>query len=255
MAPFQFCLWLRGLPHTIRHLFHFDAGHILANGVVVGGFLAYHLFWHPNSSQAYFALAGIFFMTLLAVEQLPCPKDWKKLSFSPALVCGIIGLTTTLCMIFTYGGNGFKQLLSTTGVLAPQQAIGNVLAQDEDAMDWLAANTPVDFVFCTNRTSSRPTNPDGISNVYSALSGRQGYMEGWTYAVSNMGVSPPIVNHRQRVTERIFSGEISSSMLGILCRQEGINGLIYSKPYGGTLPADIQPVFENDAVAIYFIEQ
>ena len=253
MIPFQFSLWLRGLPHTIRHLFHLDAGHIFANGIVAGGFLAYHLFWHPNSSQAYFALAAIFFITLLAVEQLPSLKNFKKISFYPIAICGIIGLITTACMVVTYGGNGFKQLLSTIGILPPQISANNVLAEDEQAMVWLAKNTDNQIVFSTNRTSSNPNELDGISNVYSALSGRQGYMEGWTYAVSNMGVSQEIVSHRQSVTEQLFSGTLSQESFQLLCNQEGINCLIYSKNYSGIMPDYLSPAFENSAVSIYLL--
>ena len=70
MLPLQFLLWLSDVPGALRRLFRLDAARILANGVVVGGFLGYHLFYHTSSSQVYFALVAMIYMTLLSVEPL-----------------------------------------------------------------------------------------------------------------------------------------------------------------------------------------
>lgn len=255
MLPFQFVLWLRGLPQTIRHLFGLDASHILANGVVAGGFLAYHLFLHPNSSQAYFALIAMLFLSLLAVEQLPRLRNKKRIFAYIAGLCGTIAAITTACMLIAYAGKGMQQLAYTTGMVEKEPQLGDVLPQDEQAMNWLVQNTEKDFVFATNRTSSHSKKDDGISNVYSALSGRQAYMEGWTYAVSNMGVAQDVVLHRISVNEQLFSGQLSSAEIMALCKTEGIDGLIYSKDYPGKPPIVLVPSFENDHVIVYLLEK
>ena len=55
-----------------------------------------------------------------------------------------------------------------------------VTASDESAALWLRDNTAPGLVFATNRTSSAPppAGEDGISNLYTAFSGVQCYMEG-----------------------------------------------------------------------------
>ncbi len=252
MLPLQCLLWLRGLPHTIRHLFRLDAGHILANGIVAGGFLAYHLFWHANSSQVYFAFAAMIFANVLAVEQLFRLKKPKTFFFYPAILCAAIGLCTTVFMVFTYGGNGLQQLKQTVHPNYTAPVNGQVSAGAEQAMLWLRSKTDTSTVFATNRTSSTPTASDGISNVFSAFSGRQSYMEGWTYAVSNMGVSQDIVAHRQQVLDQIFSGQLSKQQLTKLCQQEGINCIVYAKHYAGKAP-NLTIAYENDSVCIYFL--
>lgn len=252
MIPLQFLLWLRGLPHTIRHLFHLDAGHILANGVIAGGFLAYHLFWHANSSQAYFALIAIIYANILAVEQLFRLKKPKTVFFYPAIACAAVGLCTTVFMVYTYGGQGVQQLQRTANPNYATPVNGQVSAGAEQAMLWLRDKTGSSTVFATNRTSSTPDTIDGISNVFSAFSGRQGYMEGWAYAVSNMGVSQDVVEHRQQVLDQIFGGQLSSQQLSELCKQEGINCIIYAKHYPGKAP-NLTIAYENDSVCIYFL--
>lgn len=249
MLPFQTVLWFRGVPKALTNLTRLDAGRLLAHATAFGGFLAYHIFLHPNSSQVYFALLAMIFVSLLAVDELD--RLQKKTVFSGlALLCGCVGLATTFFMVGTYGAQGVHQLLATTGVVEDFAGEGAVTAQDEEAMEWLKANTDCTLTFATNRTSSTPSVVDGISNVYSALSARQGYMEGWTYAVSNMGVSQALVEHKQQVNGALFSGELSAEQQRELCAAEKITCLIYAKNYPGNAPAG-EPAFENESVAIY----
>lgn len=70
MMPLQFLLWASDVPDALRRLFTLDPARILANSVVVGGFLGYHIFYHTSSSQVYFSLVAMIFMTLLSVEPL-----------------------------------------------------------------------------------------------------------------------------------------------------------------------------------------
>lgn len=53
----------------------------------MGGFLAYHIFWHESSSQVYFALFAMICMTLLAVEQLPRLRKFGLMT-AAGWVCG-----------------------------------------------------------------------------------------------------------------------------------------------------------------------
>lgn len=254
MMPFQFLLWLRGVPGALRRLSRLDPARILANGVVVGGFLAYHIFWHSSSSQAYFALVSMIYMTLLAVEQLdPALRQpvWGWL----CRAAGAAAAFTTLMMVLVYGGQGAAQLWQDLGLREPVYTTARATAADEEAMLWLASNSGSGVVFATNRTSSTPENADGISNLYTAMSGRQAYMEGWTYAVTNMGVDAAVVEQKQAVNAALFSGCLTAEELAALCGETGVNCLVYARQWPGEPPQGIEPVFENPEIAIYLVNQ
>lgn len=227
-APFQFCLWVRGLPHALTGLPRLDAARLLLHAGTAGGFLAYHLFRHESSSQVYFALFALLCMSILAADELPRLRQAKH----PPLVtltCGIAGLATALCMVLALSGKGLAVLARTpeNGAVSPAA----VTACDEEAGLWLRKNAPAGMIFATNRTSGTPDpeNEDGISNMYTAFSGVQCYMEGWTYAMSNMGVPAAEVEHRRAVIAALFSPVISPQESEALCDREGITCLVWSR--------------------------
>lgn len=253
-CPFQFCLWGRSLPGALRHLPRLDAAHLLLHAGTVGGFLAYHLFSHESSSQVYFALFAMLCMSILAAEQLP---GLRRTKFPPlvSLAAGAMGLFTALCMVVSLSSKGIATLtrLSDGGLYTP----ASVTAGDEEAGQWLRENAPAGTVFMTNRTSGLPTpdldGQDGISNVYTAFSGVQCYMEGWTYAMSNMGVPADVVEHRRAVIDKVFDARTPADDLPSLCREEGVTCLVWAKRWPGSAPAGQTPAFENADVAIYWM--
>ena len=254
MMPFQFVLWLRGVPAALRRLPKLDPAHLLAHAGVVGGFLAYHLFWHESSSQVYFALFAMICLTLLAVENLPRLR--KPGVFAAAgWVCGAAGLATTLCMAAALCRLGGGQLLRTAGLREAAASPQAVTACDEQAAAWLRGAAAPGLVFATNRTSSSPEADDGISNLYTAFSGVQCYMEGWTYAMSNMGVPQQTVEHRRAVVDELFGAGTGADSLTALCEREGIGCLVYDRRFPGSAPAGLTPAYENTDVAIYFVDR
>ncbi len=255
MLPFQTLLWLGTLPGSLRNLLKLDPARILANGAAVGGFLAYHLFRHTSSSEIYFALVGMIFLSLLAADPLEKllakkPLVWYKW---PLWLAGGAAALTTVCIVCACSRQGGAQLAVTLGLHPVQSAPQQVTAADEAAMRWLDANTGTDIVFATNRTSGRPDYGDGISNVYTALSGRQAYLEGWTYARTNMGVPAQVIQDRLTVNNRLFSPETPPDALRTLCAAEGIDCLVCAKAWDGTVTPALTPSFENEAVAIYLL--
>lgn len=254
MMPFQFLLWLRGIPSALRHLPALDPAHILVHAGVVGGFLAYHLFWHESSSQIYFALFAMICLTLLAVESLPRLRK-PGLFAAAGWLSGAVGLCTALCMVLALCRLGSAQLVRTAGLLDPVDSGRAATASDEEAAAWLRENAAADIVFATNRTSSAPppVSEDGISNLYTAFSGVQCYMEGWTYAMSNMGVPQQEVEHRRAVVNTLFAADTDANTLTALCEEEGITCLVYSRRFPGDAPA-LTPAYENTDVAIYFVD-
>lgn len=253
-CPFQFCLWGRSLSEALRHLPRLDAAHLLLHAGTVGGFLAYHLFSHESSSQVYFALFAMLCMSILAAEQLP---GLRRAKFPPliTLATGAAGLLTTLCMVLALSGKGIAVLsrLPDSGLYTPAA----VTACDEEAGQWLRNHAPAGTVFLTNRTSGLPTSDpdgqDGISNVYTAFSGVQCYMEGWTYAMSNMGVPADMVEHRRAVIAEVFDAATPADVRESLCRAEGVTCLVWARRWPGSLPPGKHPVFENAEVAIYWV--
>lgn len=251
MAPFQFSMWLTSLPSSIRNLFRLDPTRMLCNGVVVGGFAAYHLFYHTSSSQIYFALLAIIVMTLLAVEQLPVLR--KKLRYTwPLWVCLGVSLITGVCMFTMFSVQGVQELGQTMGITESVYTPGRVTAADEEAMLYLKAHAPEDTIFATNRTSGHPDYADGISNCYSALSGVQAYMEGWTYAVTNMGVDQAVVAHKQETNAKFFDANTDAETLRTLAQAERVTCLVYAKKWPGSQPNGLTADYENEEVAIYF---
>lgn len=251
-CPFQFCLWARGLPRALRHLPRLDVARLALHAGTIGGFLAYHLFRHESSSQVYFGLFGMLCMSILAAGQLP---RLRRAKHPPLLTlgAGCVGLVTALCMVLALGSKGLAVLstLPEGGAFTPAA----VTACDEEAGQWLRQNLPAGAVFLTNRTSGLPDpdNQDGISNVYTAFSGAQCYMEGWTYAMSNMGVPADEVKHRRAVVAAVFDPATPADEREVLCRREGVTCLVWAKRWPGSLPPGKHPVFENAEVAIYWV--
>ena len=251
IVPFPFVLWLARVPKDLMGLFHLEPTRILLHAGTVGGFLAYHLFWHESSSQVYFALFAILCICLLAVEELPRLRQLTPYSVI-GWICAGLGFITTLCMAGTLLARGTTQLFRTVGLSPSLVASNAVTAGDEEAALWLRANANAGDIFATNRTSSSPppASEDGISNLYTAFSGVQCYMEGWTYAMSNMGVPQAEVEHRRAVVEQLFSQDAQMQDIAALCQEESISFLLYAKGYPGQAPS-LEPVFENQDVAIY----
>ncbi|WP_367924912.1 hypothetical protein [uncultured Ruthenibacterium sp.] len=252
MQPFQISLYLHGLPKDVKYIFHLPAERLLANGVTVGGFLAFFLFWHPSYSQLYFALIAIFFLNLLAVDQIDHIRGYLK---KFVIGCGALGLATTVILVINFTGSGMRQLGRNLDIIPKYPYVSTVRSGDEEAMIWMRENTKQDAVFATNRIHTMANTNDGISSIYSALSGRQAYMEGYTYAITNMGVSEQVVAEKKRVNEALFNSESTHEEIYQLCVENGINYLVYSKQYAGDNEqlAAFSCVFSNDDVEIYEI--
>ena len=253
MQPFQLVLYLSGLWRDVRTVWRLPAERLFANGMVAGGFLAYFLFWHPSYSQAYFALIAIFFLNLLAVDRLGTIQTRGMRALCTA--CGAVGFATTAVLVVNFTGSGMRQLARNLDIIPKYPYVSTARAGDETAMDWLRENTPRTAQFATNRIHSMSGGSDGISSLYTAMSGRQAYMEGYTYAVTNMGVSEPVVKAKQAVNAALFSANTPPEEILRLCREENIQYLVFSKQYpGDTEQLSGFPVaYENNDVTIYAV--
>ena len=246
MLPLQCLLCLGLLPAAVRALPRPDPARLLAAALAGGGMLAYHLFYHSSSSQVYFALLALLCLSLLAAGA-PCPRGVLR---GPVLLAGMLGGLTSLCIALGFARQAAPPLAACAGLREPSASAESVTAGDEAAMAWLAANSSERDVFATNRISSTPAVEDAISNIYTGLSGRQAWLEGWTYAVTNMGVGPDFLAEKRWVNEELFSG-LPAGEARALARQAGVRWLVLAKAWPGAPPAGLAPVYENGAASIY----
>ena len=250
--PLQFFVYLVSLPADVARVFRLSPERLLARGAAVGGMLAYFMLWHTSSSQVYFAFVAFYFMNLLTVDLLPQIKAKYLRGCAAVLLC--VGIISSICLYSGVAVRSVQRMACYWGDAAVQgEKYAPATAGDVQAMEWLAQHMPTGDRFATNRIHTAPERTDGISNLYSALSGRQAYMEGYTYAYTNEGVSEPVINERQRNNALLFSAESSAGQIRQVCAEIGVQWLIYSIPFPGedTQLAAFDLVFENDSVRIY----
>ena len=251
MAPFQFFLYGTGLIKDVKHLFNLEGDRLYANSVAIGGMFAFYLFNHPSMSQLYFIFLALFFINLLAADKMD-QLQWKKISSKIAMVLACVGLTTNVFLYINLLGSGARQFARNNGIIEkyPYEFVMNI--DDEIAMQWLRENTGTEILFATNRIHTGAAQ-EGLSNLYSALSGRQGYMEGFKYALTNMGVPEDIIVHRLEVNNALFEVSTSPDELQKLCEETGITHIVYCEQFWGDEEqlACFELVFESDTVRIY----
>lgn len=251
MLPLQMVLWVFTLPAALRRLFRLAPERLVLNGAVVGGFLAYHLFRHTSSSQVYFALTAMLAACILAAE--PAEAAWQRGGWRRLGLCvlGAAATVSTVCTVAYHGAQAVRQLRATVSTQEARPADRDVTAADEAAMLWLQQTAPPGAVFATNRISSTPDLGDSISNSYSALSGCQAYLEGWTYAMTNMGVDPTERGRRQWINDQMFLPQTAPEQVRAWCAEDSIRYLVLAKRWPGGVNPALEPVYENSDVAIY----
>lgn len=264
IVPAAFPLFVKQGIQAVAHFGKITQEKLFFNAVAIGGFLAYFLFNHPAMSQTYFLFVGIFCIYILAVDQvdtLHWPKAGtlgkKRTVIKKAWVLfvaffALVGFVTTAFFYINMIGSGARQVARNAGIIEKYPYDAVMKPEDEEAMIWLDENAPKDLLFATNRIHTGGRK-EGISNLYSALSGRQGYMEGFQYAVTNMGVSQQVVDERLAVNNALFSGDSTPDEIINLCQENGITYLIFSSQFDGeeTQFSQLPCVFESETVRIY----
>lgn len=264
-APAQFLLYLSSLWYALKNLFHLDADHLFLHACTAGGLLAYYLFRHPHFSQLYFLFLAIFCINMLACGRLDT-LNWNKAKQSDHPVIRRIWITAAgvLCTIgvlssgFFYihlVGSGILQFGRNLGLLEKYNyypTVSVMIADDENAARWLYENTSPDDMFATNRIHTG-IRREGLSNVYSALSGRQAFMEGYQYAETNMGVDLNVIQHRLEENTVLFDKNSSKQEILEICQKHGITYLLYSLQQSAITPelAELYSALD-DALQQYF---
>ena len=81
-------------------------------------------------------------------------------------------------------------------------------------------------------------------------------MEGYTYALTNMGVSQPVLDDKLAVNNALFDENSTADAVRALCEERGIGYLVYCTPFegGASHLAGLEPVFESETVTIWKVQ-
>lgn len=271
-APAAAPLALLGGAADVPRILRLAGAKLLLYAGFIGGFATFFLFFHGSASQMYFAFLGLLCANALAVENAGVlAARWKRrgkwllrICAAPLAALALAGLLTTVfsaAALWRDAAPVYGRAYREDGRDLP------LTADEEQAMAWLAENTPETALLATNRAHTGAVL-EGLSNVYSGLSGRQFYMESFKYAHTNLGVPEEEIVRRIEEMKALFGDAITPEQAAALCRSAGIDHVVYSRwaarhawdvtegPMGGifagnTAPEGFALVFENDDVAVY----
>ena len=274
-APASTPLFLAGAVGDVPRLPRLAGPRLFFTACAAGGFAAFFLFDHESMSQMYFAFIGLFFANVLAMQNLDgflafCARRKKAL----AAVCK--GCAACLVLVGLAGGvfTGVQMvgdgLTTPTGDAALAGEKDLVLtAAEEEALAWAGEHLPEGILLATNRSHTGVAK-EGLSNVYSGISGRPFYMESFKYAVSNLGVDKAEVDRRVSEMKTLFGPDETADGAAALCREIGVGAVIYCKTAaekGWDITEQTQPslfaqsavdgfetVYENDDVTIFVLQ-
>ncbi len=254
MAPFQ-CITL--VPQVIKdtfRLFQLPFEKLWFYACICGGALAFFITSHEAFSQVYFIYVAIFFMNLLTIEHF----DFSVFKIKYIVHYGFVVLSciTTLFFYINFGGSGIRQYLFHYNILEKPDYVYCIKSEDELAGDFLRKNMRDSELFITNRTHTGAG--EGLSNVYTCFSGRQSYMEGFKYTVSNMGIDfKADVAPRIELVGKVFGiyeyQIVDANEILTLCKNKNIRYAVFSTQFEGDTSGleDFSKVFQDNTVTIY----
>ena len=220
------------------------------NAVAFGGIMANCIFNHYGGADTYFTLVSLFAMWLSIAEVLPKMFEKKAIKNTVLALCmvGIAGNALTAMPIFRHG---VQVALRCAGVRPPFEQVYETLnADDEAAALWLRENMTSDDVFATNRNERSLENRDGVFLGYTALSGRQAYVEGWFYAMEYSMDYYELRHNLEEVSDKIFACETFEEAVAI-AKENGITYLLLHLPSGGAPFEGGTPAFSSGTVLVY----
>ena len=258
-CPPAFAGALVGVPKDIKQIVQgtIPAERLLFCAGTAGGFLAFFLFDHYAMSQVYFGFVGMFFMGLLAIQNLP--QIHNKILQTGLILLAVVSVATAGCTDVFLLKSGLRYLPEGAWNHQAQQQAENrlpLLAEEEQAMEFLHNAMSPNELFATNRNHTGSAL-EGLSNVYSALSGRGAYMESFKYTVSNMGVSMQEVQARIDWNTALFHPDTTLQQALQMCHEKGVRYVVYRQDAPGSEEPFLQmkPVFAGEKIRIYDAEQ
>ncbi len=259
MAPFAFPLFCFGAVRTLRARRRWNGRSmalLFCYALGFGGLLAFFLFDHPSMSQSYFACAALLAVDVAALDQLPALTEKGKPLRLAAGALAALSLFTGICSCMYLARSGALALFSPEAAVAEKPRYTPLTADEEAALLWLGRHMPPTGYFATNRMHTGAAE-EGLSNVYSAISGRRAYMESFKYAMTNMGAPPEEVGARYEQMSALFAfdGVADPERAVQLCRETNVSWLVYNKTLQGSdaafADAPFEKQYENDTVVIY----
>ncbi len=242
------------LLYALLHFKKLTFTQLTLHATVWGGILANCMFNHYGGADTYFMLVALFAMWLCVGAMLPvlCSKKSGQ------------ALVAVLCTIAVAGNLLIAAPLLRHGVQAGMRCIGirpafevtydTLTPDDEAAALWLRENMTQTDVFATNRNERSLTNKDGVFLGYTALTGRQAYVEGWFYAMEYSIDYYQLRFQLEEVSDVLFACETYEEACAI-ARENGITYIMLHIPTKGKPFVGGTPVFTSDTVYIYKVSE
>ena len=242
--------YLVALVHALRRFTSLSFMELALHAVAFGGIMANCIFNHYGGADTYFMLVSLFVMWLCLAPALPnIFADKRKGAAAVAVVafCVVCNMLTLLPIL----RHGVQAGMRCIGIRPPFEAVYETLTpSDEAAALWLREHMSADDVFATNRNERDLQNRDGVFQGYTALSGRQAYVEGWFYAMEYSMEYTQLRHNLEGVSDVIFACETYDEAAA-LARENGITYLLLHLPTKGVPFEGGEPVFVTDTVLIY----
>ncbi len=253
ISPFLVLIFIYSSVKNGLRLLKLDFFTLSCYAVSIGGFIAFFFTSHQAFSQVYFLYTALFFIHFIAIKEF----DFKRKSKIHTVLYTVLGISfiTTICLYINFAGSGFRQLLYHYDIIEKYDYNIIIKSEDELAAKFLNEHLKEDELFLTNRISDY--SPE-LSSVYTAFSGRQAYLEGYKYTVSNMGAAEgfPDVYLMHENVDKIFNSDTDIEFIKEFCEQNNIKFILYSQQSTGekTHLNELEVVFKEGTVTIYKLE-
>lgn len=246
-------LYFVSLVGSLRRFGTLPFARLVANAAALGGLLAYTIFHHYSSSQTYFVLAAMLFLWFCVLDVLPLLRTQRWLR-AVAVGLAVVSLAATGISLLPVAQKGVQVALRCAGLRPAYPTIEETVTPgDEEAARWLRTHMTMDDVFATNRNAKYADAGEGTWHYYTAMSGRQAFVESWRYAMDYGYDYHALRYNLEQVSDVIFAQESAQAAFA-LAKEHEIDYLLISKPLRSTPLSGAEPVFENDAVWIYAVE-
>lgn len=251
-APLGTVLWIAAAAYDLMHVKTMTLSRMTVHAAAVGGLLAYSLFYHYSASHTYFFYAGVLLLWFAAL-------DGAALVTRRPLAAGCVILAAAGFVLGAPAvagtARGGVQTALRCAHLRPEfpAASDTVTAGDEEAALWLRSHMKTDEVFAVNRNAKDMSVGEGTWHYYTAMSGRQAYVESWRYAMDYGYEYHELRRRLEQVSDVIFAQPDAAGAFA-LARENGIDWLLVSKAVRADGFSGAEPSFENSAVYIYKVE-
>lgn len=238
------------LVYAIIHFQELTFVQLTLHATVWGGILANCIFNHYGGADTYFMLVALFAMWLCIAAMLPVLFGKKSGQVLVAVLCtvAVVGNLLTAAPLLRHGVQAGMRCIGIRPAFAVEY--DTLTPDDEAAALWLRENMTKADVFATNRNERSLTNKDGVFLGYTALTGRQAYVEGWFYAMEYSIDYYQLRFQLEEVSDVLFACETYEEACAI-AKEHGITYIMLHIPTKGSVFEGGTPVFTSSTVYIY----